>query len=291
MTTSDATHAYLCSEIDQLESLEFIALVPPGRPLHIIEILRDENQKLQVRIPGRPKIAPELPTPMRTALSERGFASEDASDQTLPWSLAIGKAGEAVEITGALHQEIFGEKPDVSMDVIHGSRKEEHEAQHKLAGVRERVEMLLGELVEGTPKQDADGDFLLAIGDVQVTVAPRALPGGPVIVRVFAVTNVNVAVAPELGLFLARLNFGLMFWRFALDAENSAIWFDETLLGGEFSDEELRFAVRVVATTADDWDDRLKQMFGGSTYQEVLVRRDQASPPPVKPGQGRGLYL
>jgi len=291
MTNSDATRAYLCSEIDQLEPLEFVALVPPGRPLHIVEILRAEDQKLQVRIPGRPKIAPELPSAMRTALEERGFVSEDASDQMLPWSCATGEANEAVEMAGALHREIFGEKPDVSMDVIHGSRKEEHEAKRRLAAVRERVEKLVGELVEGTPTRDDDGDFLLPIDDVQVTVAPRALPGGPVIVRVFTVTNVNVAVSPELGLFLARLNFGLMFGRFALDAENSAIWFDETLLGGEFSDEELRFAIRVVSTTADDWDDRLKQMFGGSTYQEVLVQRDRTTPPPVKPGQGRGLYL
>jgi hypothetical protein len=291
MPTPDATQAYLCGEVDQLSPLEFVALVPPGRPLHIVEILRGEDQKLQVRVPGRPSVAPELPIPMRSALSDRGFVSADAADPAQAWSKDIENAAAAIELASSLHRELFGEKPDVSMDVIHGSRMEEHEARQKLAFVRERVGELLSHVVEEVPSRDQDGDFQLSIGDVQVTVAPRALPGGPVIVRVFAVTNVDVAVAPELGLFLARLNFGLMFGRFALDAEHNAIWFDETLLGCEFSDEELRFAVQVVATTADEWDDRLKEMFGGSTYQEALKRRDQAAPPPVKPGEGRGLYL
>jgi len=127
---------------------------------------------------------------------------------------------------------------------------------------------------------------VLPIRDVHVVVAPRVAPGGPVIVRVFAITNVGVAVTPDLGLFLARLNFGLMFGRFALDAEHHSIWFDETLLGDQFSDEELRFTIQVVASTADHWDDRLKQMFGGVTYQEVLAGRASHVAPPVKPGQG-----
>jgi hypothetical protein len=129
---------------------------------------------------------------------------------------------------------------------------------------------------------------VLPIRDVHVVVAPRAAPGGPVIVRVFAITNVGVAVTPELGLFLARLNFGLMFGRFALDAEHHSIWFDETLLGDQFSDEELRFTIEVVASTADQWDDRLKQMFGGSTREESLATTiPQGSL--TKPGQG--LYV
>jgi hypothetical protein len=116
-----------------------------------------------------------------------------------------------------------------------------------------------------------------------------------VVVRVFAITNVGVPVTPELGLFLARLNFGLMFGRFALDVERQAIWVDETLLGDHFTDEELRFTIDVVAKTADEWDDRLKQMFGGATYQEAAGRRPDADGL-AKPGQGgyqpgQGIYI
>jgi hypothetical protein len=87
-------------------------------------------------------------------------------------------------------------------------------------------------------------------------------------------------------MLLARLNFGLMFGRFALDAEHQAIWFDETLLGDHIELEDLRFIVQAVAATADQWDDRLKQMFGGATYQDVLKGQAGQAVPPTKPGQG-----
>jgi hypothetical protein len=291
VTQADTTRAYLCAEVERLEPLEFVAVVPTGSPLHIVEIGRSEENELTVGVPGRPPFAPELPVPVRTALRERGFASEDAANRTLPWTHPAENVESGVGLALRVLQEVFEAKPDQAFDVFHGSHKSEVEARKKLAFVRERLERLLTEIIEKKPEQDADGDFQLPLGDVRVTVAPRALPAGPVIVRVFAVTNVNVNVAPELGLFLARLNFGLMFGRFALDTEHRAIWFDETLLGEQFSDEELRFAVRVVSTTADEWDDRLKQMFGGATYQEVITARANGNEPPVKPGEGPGMYL
>jgi len=145
--------------------------------------------------------------------------------------------------------------------------------------------------LEGVPEKDADGDYLVPVDDVHVTIAPRASVDGHVMVRVFAICVVGANMAPELGLFLSRLNFGLMFGRFSLDTERRAIWFDEALLGEEFREEELRFAVNVVAKTADQWDDPLKQMFGGATYQELLKGQAQEPTPTVKPGAGSGLYL
>jgi hypothetical protein len=77
-----------------------------------------------------------------------------------------------------------------------------------------------------------------------------------------------------------------MFGRFALDAEHASIWFDESLLGSQLTDEQLRFTLKIVAATADEWDDRLKQMFGGATYQDVFKKRAVGTPPPTKPGVG-----
>jgi hypothetical protein len=223
---------------------------------------------------------------VRSALRERGFASEDPADATKPWVRAAADSGAAVELALRLLGEVFGAKPDAAIDVGHGSHRAEHEARQKLAAVRERIEKVLAELAGRRPEQDADGDYVLPVRDVHVVVAPRVLPGGPVMVRVFSIANVGVNATPELGLFLARLNFGLAFGRFALDAEHSAIWFDETLLGEPFSEEQLRFTIQIVASTADQWDDRLKQMFGGVTYQEVLQGRASHQAPPIKPGQG-----
>jgi hypothetical protein len=199
-----------------------------------------------------------------------------------PAADAEAAVGLALRVLG----DVFGAKPDVALDISHGCHLAEHEARQKLAAARERIEKIVTALLGRRPEQDADGDYVLPMHDVQVVVAPRALPGGPVLVRVFAIAIVGMTVTPALGLFLARLNFGLAFGRFALDAEHSSIWFDETLLGDQFSDEELRFTIQVVASTADQWDDRLKQMFGGVTYQEVVAGRATQEIPPIKPGQG-----
>jgi hypothetical protein len=286
MTDPGLARSFLRGEVEGLEPFDFVAVCPASKPLRMVEITRRQDRALEVRVPGRPPIVPELTGAVRAALRERGFASQDPADRTKAWVQEVADVDAAVELTQRLLVDVFGEKPDVTLDVAHGSHRAEHEARQKLAAVRERLETLLTAIGGRKPERDADGDYVLPVDDVHVLVAPRATPTGVVVVRVFAITNVGVTVAPELGLFLARLNFGLMFGRFALDPENRSIWVDETLLGDQFTDEELRFTVDVVASIADEWDDRLKQMFGGATYQEVVASHPGPETPAVKPGQG-----
>ena len=223
MTDRNTLTPYLESEIDRLEPLDFLALAPGHNPLHALELLRTEEGALQLRVPGRPSFAPELPIKVRTGLRDLGFASEDADDRGKPWIQDLANASEAIERVYQVLDRVFGEKPDGPLDVVHGSHKHEREAQKKLEALRERVRVLLDEINEGPCECDSDQDFTLPMGDVQLIVAPRLMPGGIAVVRVFCVTNVGFNVTPELGLFLARLNFNLMFGRFALDAEHNAI--------------------------------------------------------------------
>jgi hypothetical protein len=285
MSDPAAARVFLQSEIEALEPFDFVAVGPAGEPLHVVELTRREDGVLEVRVPGRPPVVPEIPVPVRGALRDRGFASADPADPRQPWVREAGDAAAAVDVALRLLTEVFGRKPDAALDLAHGSHRAEHEARTRLAAVRVRLEKVLREIEGGVPEQDADGDYLLKLQDVHVVVAPRAAPGHPVVVRIFTVTNVGVNVTPELGLLLAGLNFGLMFGRFALDTEHRAVLVDETLLGEHFSDEELRFTIGVVARIADEWDDRLKQMFGGVTYEEVLTQR-ATHELPSKPGQG-----
>jgi len=286
MTDPAVARAFLLGEVEALEKFDFLVVSPAGNPLHVVEVTRGEDRGLEVRVPGRPPVVPGLSARVRSALHDIGFASEDPGDQRKAWSFRPDGPPAAVDVVQKLLAEVFGEGADAAIDVGHGSHRAEHEARQKLGVVRERIEKTLAEMLRDAPERDADGDYLLPVNDVQLTVAPRVASGGAVVVRVFAITNVGVNVAPELGLFLARLNFGLMFGRFALDVENRSIWVDETLLGDQFSDEELRFTVRAVASIADEWDDRLKQMFGGATYQEVLKSRTGPPTPTAKPGEG-----
>jgi len=291
MTKPDAARNFLLSEVEGLDPFDMILVAPAERPLRVAEVTRTEEGGLEVRMPGRPPIVPQLEPAVVRALNELEFASEDPGDPTKPWVRSVEDAESAVELLQKVRVEVFGEKPDVNINVMHGSHRAEHEATQKLALARTRIESIVSDLLGRTAEKDQDGDFILPIGQVHVTVAPRSMPDGVIVIRIFAITNVSVDVTPELGLFLARLNFGLMFGRFALDAEHRSIWFDETLLGEEFREEEFRFVVRMIASTADGWDDQLKQMFGGVTYQEALTRRAVDVLPPIKPGEGTGMYL
>ncbi len=284
-----AARAFLRSEVEALEPFDFLMVAPAGKPSHTVEVTRREDARLEVRIPGRPPTMAELPVAVRSALRERGFVSADASDRGQPWIRETPDAESAVALLRDALVEVFTEKDESALDIGHGSHKLEHEARTRLARARARIEAIVTEILGRRAEQDEDADYIIPSGDVRVVVAPRATSEAQIIVRVFSICNVGVRVTPDLGLFLARLNFGLMFGRFALDVEHSSIWFDETLLGEEFREEELRFAIRVVASTADEWDDRFKRMFGGFTYQEMLA--GSAPEPPEKPGQGAGLYL
>jgi hypothetical protein len=283
--------AFLLGEVEALAPFEFVALIPVEHPFHIVEVTCREDGGLEVRVPGRPASASALEPAVRTDLEKRGFACEDPADSKKPWISTVKSADEAVALVQDVFVAVFAEKPDLKLDIAHGSHRAEHEARKKLDHARSRIEEIVTAVLGRSPDQDDDEDYILPIGEVHVMVAPRIAPTGQIVIRIFAITNVGVIVAPELGLFLARLNFGLMFGRFALDAEHRSIWFDESILGEKFREEELRFAIETVSSTADEWDDRLKQMFGGVTYQEVLAGRSAEAPPPSKPGEGAGLYL
>jgi hypothetical protein len=71
-----------------------------------------------------------------------------------------------------------------------------------------------------------------------------------------------------------------------LDARHQAIWFDESLLGDNLTEEQLRFTILTVAQTAGEWAGRLQQMFGGRVHRELpSADRNGAEKP------GTGGYL
>ncbi len=291
MKNPDVVRTYLIGEVEDLESLDLILVAPVDKPLEVTEVTRREDGGLEIRLPGRPPVVPQLDASVRQALRDLDFSSEDPAEPTKPWSKRVDDAAQAVDLMQKVHISVFGEKADVRLNIVHGTHRLEYEAEKKLKRARTRIASIAGEIVEGIVEEDDDGDFCLPIGQVHVTVAPRAMPDGQLVIRVFAITNVGIQVSGEIGLFLARLNFGMMLGRFALDVEHKAIWFDETLLGENFREDELRFVIDMVATIADGWDDRLKQMFGGVTYQEVVKGRSREKLPTTKPGEGPGMYL
>lgn len=317
MTTSDAATArqqFITSQVDALGPLDFVLVGAPRPPFDAVQVLREDDGSLRVELSARDAAVVPYTEEQRAALVRLGFpgaapdavavaaGAGDAADtakaavagaggglRAVPWPT---DAAAAAAIADAVLSEVFAVEAATPVDVRHGSEREARLAEQRVATMRSCIEPVLATLNDGKPAvQDDDGDYILDIGHVRIFVAPRALPGPPPpIIRVFAITNAGVNLTPELGLFLARLNFSLMFGRFSIDTDNAAIWFDETLLGEHVTEEELRFSVEMVAATANEWDQKLATMFGGRTRPpETLPAAGAAAAdgaPTNKPGQG-----
>lgn len=275
-----ARRSFLAAQVAALEPLAFLIVAVPERPLDGVQVRREEDGSLALAVSGREQEGEPLTAEQSAALERAGFAAAEGMWKATP----PADATAIVDVVERVLGEVFGAPGGIAIDIRHGSYREERAAEKKVEQMRGAIEPVLTTITGNAPAKDDDGDYLLDLGRARVFVAPRAMPGRPPIVRVFAITNAGLDLTPELGLFLARLNFTLMFGRFSLDAEHQSVWFDETLLGEHITDEELRFTVEMVGTVAAEWDQKIAQAFGGRTRQAPTEA--PAATPPSKPGQG-----
>ena len=288
MSTSDAPAArstFVAAQVGALAPLDFVLVGRSTAPLAAVRVLREEDGSLAV------SIAPQELTPEQvTTLARLGFPAVSSPGEPPTAAVPPADPAAAAALVESVLAEVFGVEASAAVDERPGTERDVRAAAQQVQAMRTAIEPVLAAINGGTPApQDEDGDYLVDLGHVRVFVAPRSMPGRPPpIIRVFAITNAGVNVSSELGLFLARLNFSLMFGRFSIDAENASIWFDETLLGEHVTDEELRFSVEMVAATANEWDQKLASMFGGRTRSpdELPATGGEGANVPNKPGQG-----
>lgn len=294
MTDADASarQTFLAGQVAALTPLDFLVVGVPAPPFDAVQMLREEDGSLAVELSVRDASVPYSPEQV-AALARLGLAlpAAGAEDGPVPgYKTATAPASDAAaaELVDQVLVEVLGISPTTPVDVRHGSAREHRLAERKIAEMRTNIEPVLASILGKPAERDPDGDYVLDLGHVRVFVAPRALPGRPPpIIRIFAITNAGVELTPDLGLFLSRLNFTLMFGRFSIDADNSAIWFDETLLGDHVTPEELRFTVEMVASTANEWDQKIAAMFGGKTRPAGdAAPTEPPAAPNSKPGSG-----
>jgi hypothetical protein len=144
-------------------------------------------------------------------------------------------------------------------------------------------EMIEGKLAEVMERYVADehGAYIVGAQSARVFVVPAWIDGGPSVIRVFAITNVDVPITSELTTYLLTTNLEFVFGAFALDISNGAVWFNHNLLGDYAAPEELEATISAVAQTADKHDDEIKQRFGGRLYVEAPA---ESLPTPPSPG-------
>lgn len=137
-------------------------------------------------------------------------------------------------------------------------------AENDVDNARNRVEQVLGQMFQEVGKLP-DGTYAVDTGSVRVFVSVK-LNDAEVLVRVFAITNVDVPVDGDLPRFLLGANGGMAIGRFSLDGRN--VWFDHILTPEGLDEDALARAVAAVAGVADKFDDEIKQRFGGRTFRE-----------------------
>ena len=188
------------------------------------------------------------------------------------------KKEEETEAKAPAAQINGGAKPPEGKDKLPKPRpKGEPEKVQKL---RELIESKLAEMVD-LYFSDDHGNYVLGIASARVFIVPTWIENGATIVRVFAITNLDVPVTPELTQWLLKKNLEFVFGGFALDTEAGAVWFNHNMLGDFAHPEQLEATLAAVAQTADQYDDEIKERFGGRLYVETP---DESVPIPDTPG-------
>jgi len=150
--------------------------------------------------------------------------------------------------------------------------------------LREHVGGLLRAILGGY-EVDAFGNFTFTNQGSRAFVTVGPSPIGPQ-VGVFSVTNLDVDLSPELAGFLLTTNHRLGFGAFSYDPQNRAVWLRHTLLGSTLDLPELQAAVAAIATTAAGLDEKIRDRFGGRTFQEAPDEVQRRVEPPDASGAG-----
>jgi hypothetical protein len=117
---------------------------------------------------------------------------------------------------------------------------------------------------------DMDDDFVLTFDDgVRVFVMPREVPDGRTVVKIETLCVKGMRVDGDLGIFLAEENARTLFGKLALYPELQEIHFEHALLGDYLNQEELAIAVQLVALSTNEYDDRIKERWGGKKAGEL----------------------
>jgi hypothetical protein len=137
---------------------------------------------------------------------------------------------------------------------------------NQVAIVKDKVQRYLIDLL-GNIEIDRDGDFHFRAGSARVFIRVQPLGDNSTFVSVWAITNADLTPTPELYKFLAdenRYRFGNLIY----DEQDgkAMIRFAHNLLGDFLDPDELKMTVAMIARTADEIDDKIKEKFGGRTF-------------------------
>ncbi len=107
-----------------------------------------------------------------------------------------------------------------------------------------------------------DNGFRLFVGSAGVEVRVLPFQQDDSIVHVRSIVVVGAEIGTSLQAFLLHKNAELLFGGFALDSEGNVL-FRHTIVGSTCDPQELKVSVENVLATADLYDDRIVDLWGG----------------------------
>jgi hypothetical protein len=136
------------------------------------------------------------------------------------------------------------------------------------------VRLKVQEIVTAHGKADIWSDTTLTLdhGSTRVFIRTREIfDGENTLVSVFAPVGFNLKASPELWEHICIKNSKVMFGSLGAEPDDKGgftLLFEIPLLGDYLDEAELMTAVRIVAVTADEFDDQFAEMFGGVRFSE-----------------------
>ncbi|HXU45328.1 MAG TPA: YbjN domain-containing protein [Thermoanaerobaculia bacterium] len=131
-----------------------------------------------------------------------------------------------------------------------------------------RVREYLSELFDDPYCDPEEGHFYVRYGStvLEISVEPYGEDEAVVVIMSYCVQGVELA--EELFVLLLELNHQMAFGHFSLIDHD--IFFSHSLLGRDLEPRDLLRMITAVAGTADDWDDRIVEKYGGQTALERI---------------------
>jgi hypothetical protein len=141
------------------------------------------------------------------------------------------------------------------------ANKAQEACYKKVAGY---MKELFGEMAHADNERP---QFLMTMGSAGVSVAvfPWTEDESVVVANSFVVTK--VAMKDDLMKFLLESNANMRFGGFGVDKDGD-IFFRHSIVGSSCDRNELKALVLAVVSTADDFDDQIKQRWGGERARD-----------------------
>ncbi|GAB4122270.1 MAG: YbjN domain-containing protein [Roseiflexaceae bacterium] len=118
---------------------------------------------------------------------------------------------------------------------------------------------IFGEMVRN---YDETPSFSVKVGSSLTYVNVYAWGDDRATIQCFSWVVTGADVDEELWRFLLRENYDMRFGAFGID-DDKDIFFKHSLMGNSADKAELKAAIMAVAYTADDYDDKIRQRWGG----------------------------